>query len=169
MSWVLSRVAQEPPVTQIDRGPAAEGYYLIDAVMHGTDDDGRTYYRIEAERVDQEAEGESYVLERMRVEYSPDTEVHWNISAALGTADLNRESLHLLEDVRLAYVPDADQEQTVIETRDLHIFTNEFIARTDQSVTMHRGRSEFTATGLELNLKTDFWKLGANVAIRSVR
>ena len=169
VTWVVARVAQEPAAPRIDRGPVAQGYYLLGAVMHGTDEDGRVYYRIKAERVEQEADGENFVLERMRVEYLPDTDVHWDISASRGLADLGRESLRLQEDVRLVYAPDADQEQTVIETNDLQIFTDEFLATTDQSVTMRKGRSEFVATGLELNLKTDFWKLGSDVAIRSTR
>ena len=169
VTWVLARVAQEPAATSIERGPSSEGYYLLGAVMHGTDDDGRVYYRIRADRVEQQADGENFVLERMRVEYTPESDVRWNISAARGFADANRESLSLEDDVRLVYVPDADQEQTVFETEDLLVYTDEFLATTDQRVTMRKGQSEFTATGLELNLETDFWQLGSNVSIRSAR
>lgn len=169
VTWVLARVAQEPAPTSVDRGPASEGYYLLDAVMHGTNDDGRIYYRIRADRVEQQADGENFVLERMSVEYTPESDIHWNISASRGLADVNRESLRLQEDVRLVYAPDANQEQTVFETENLLVYTDEFLATTDQRVTMRRGQSEFTATGLELNLQTDFWKLGSDVSIRSTR
>ena len=169
VTWVLARIAQEPDAAIVDQGPAAEGYYLIGAVMHGTDDNGRVYYRIRADRVEQRADGENFVLERMRVEYTPETDVHWNISAARGFADPERASLSLQEDVRLVYLPDSDLEQTVFETDGLQVYTDEFLATTDQRVTMRKGRSEFTATGLELNLKTDFWTLGSDVAIRSDR
>ncbi|MGD8339174.1 MAG: LPS export ABC transporter periplasmic protein LptC [Gammaproteobacteria bacterium] len=169
LTWVLARVAQEAPATRVDRGPASEGYYLIGAVMHGTDEEGRIYYRIKADRVEQQEDGGDFVLERMSVEYMPETDIHWNISAARGLADVSRESLSLQEGVRLVYLPDTDQEGTVFETENLQVYTDEFLATTDQEVTMRKGRSEFTATGLELNLKTDFWKLGSNVAIRSAR
>lgn len=169
VTGVLARFAQEPAATSVDRGPSSEGYYLLGAVMHGTDDDGRVYYRIRADRVEQQADDENFVLERMRVEYTPESGVHWNISASRGLADANRNSLSLQEDVRLVYVPDADQEQMVFETENLLVYTDEFLATTDQGVMMRKGQSEFTATGLELNLKTDFWKLGSNVSIRSNR
>ena len=167
VTWVLARVAEEPKAQAVDRGPASQGYYLIDAVMHGTDDDGRIYYHIIAERVEQQPDGEDFVLDKMRVQYTPETEVHWAISASRGMADAGLDSLQLQQDVRLVYTADANQDQTIFETDDLRVYAEEFLATTDQTVTMRKGRSEITATGLELNLKTDFWKLGSDVAIRT--
>ena len=169
LTWVFARVAEEPAVAGTDSDRLPEGYYLLGALMSFTNDEGQTYYRIHAERVEQLAEDESFVLEDIRVEYAPETDVHWNITAARGLAPASRDLLHLQEDVRMAYSPDASQEETVFETDDLRLYATSYLATTDQQVTMRRNGSEVTATGLELNLETDYWMLNSDVAIHSQR
>ena len=169
VTWVLGRIAEEPAATRVDRGPESQGYYLIDAMMQGTDDEGRVFYNVYAERVEQQTDDEDFVLRQMRVEYAPETDVNWSISAALASADQSLESLQLQQDVRLVYVPDAHQEQTIFETDALRLHAEDFLATTDRRVTMRKGRAEITATGLELDMKTDFFQLGADVTIRTTR
>lgn len=166
-TWVLTLVSTEQATPTGDQGPAPQGYYLLGAVMQRTDDQGRLAYRILADRVEQEAEGADLVLEKMRVEYTPDSNVRWNVSAARGFADADREALRLTDGVRLVYAPDADQEETVFETSELQL--DEYLASTNQPVTMRRGRLLVTASGLELNLNTDEWKLQRDVTVREAQ
>jgi LPS export ABC transporter protein LptC len=95
--------------------------------------------------------------------------VRWNISAARGTAHESLDVLELQEEVRLVYAADAGQDETVFETNSLRLVADQFFASTDQPITMRKGRASITATGLELDLETDFWKLESDVAIRSTR
>lgn len=174
-TWVLARVSAERGAPIADAGPAPQGYYLLGAVMYRTDDEGRLFYRILADRVEQEAEGEEFVLEGMRVEYTPESNVRWNVSAARGFADADRDALRLTEGVRLVYAAEADQDETVFETNELHLNAGDYFASTSQPVTMTKGDLLATAKGLELNLNTDEWKLGSNdsderdVTIRQTR
>lgn len=175
-TWVLARVSAERGAPVADAGPAPQGYYLLGAVMYQTDDDGRLFYRILADRVEQEAEGEDFVLEGMRVEYTPESNVRWNVSAARGFADADRNALRLTEGVRLVYAADAGRDETIFETTELHLDAGGRYATTNQAVTMQRGSSVMTAPGgLELNLNTDEWKLAShdsndsNVTIRASR
>jgi LPS export ABC transporter protein LptC len=168
-TWVLARVAEQPNAPTVDPGPSLQGYYLLGATLLGTDDQGQVDYRIIADRVEQQADGEALVLTKMSVEYTPDRDVRWNISAARGTAHESLDVLELQEEVRLVYAADAGQDETVFETSSLRLVADQFFASSDQPITMRKGRASITATGLELDLETDFWKLESDVAIRSTR
>lgn len=173
VTWIFSRVSEESGPARTDAGPFGQGYYLLGATLNGTDDDGRIYYRIVADRVEQSAENEDIVLDGIRVEYVPDTDVRWDISAGRGLADASRNSLRLQSEVRLVYMADPGQDAMLFETNELNFFAEEFFASTDQSVTMYRGEAIVTAENLELNLNTDAWILGtkesdnSNVTLRS--
>ena len=161
LTWVLAKVTEEapPPIVDADRTPP--GYYLIDAVMNSTDDEGRVAYRILAQRVEQEAEGENFVFDRMGVEYMPDTDVLWDISAERGLADASLNVLHLEKEVQLRYAPRAGQDETVFRMSDLQLYADDFLATTDKTVTGQMGGHALTASGLELDLKNNLWKLFA--------
>jgi len=169
LTWVFARVTDEQAVPSTDSDSSPQSYYLLGALMSFTNDEGQIYYRVRAERVEQQAEDESFVLNDISVEYAPETDVQWSITAARGLASASRDILHLQENVRLAYAPGGSQEETVFETNELRLYPDAFLATTDQTITMSRGGSEVTATGLELNLETDFWKLESDVAIHSQR
>lgn len=160
LTWVFARVTEEPSAPSVGRGPTPESYYLIGATLQGTDDNGRIYYRVISDRVEQLANGEDFLLEKMSVEYTPDTNIRWNIYAERGLTDANRGSWRLQEGVRLTYAPDSDQDETIFETDELQLDTQNFFAATGQVVTMYKGPTIITATGLELDLKTDNWILG---------
>ena len=161
LTWVLAKVNEEapPPVVDADRTPP--GYYLVDAVMNSTDDEGRVAYRIVAQRVEQEGEGENFVFDRMGVEYMPDTDVLWDITAERGLADASLNVLHLDNGVQLLYAPRAGQDETVFRMSDLQLYADDFLATTDKMVTGRMGGHAFTASGLELDLKNNLWKLFA--------
>jgi LPS export ABC transporter protein LptC len=162
-TWVLARIAEEPALQRVDPGPSPQGYYLLGATLIGTDDNGRIYYRIKAASVEQQASGEEFVLSEMSVEYTPDTDIHWKISATRGTARQNLAMLELQEKVRLVFLPDAGQDEMDFEMNELRLYADEFLATTDQPISMHRDSAELTAMGLNLNLKTDDWSLGPDV------
>jgi LPS export ABC transporter protein LptC len=168
-TWVLARITEQTNASTVDSGPSLQGYYLLGATLLGTDDQGQVDYRIVADRVEQQDDGEALVLTKMSVEYTPDTDVRWKISAARGTARESLDLLELQEEVRLVYLADAGQDETVFETSSLQLAADRFFASSDQPITMRKGRANITATGLELNLETDFWKLESDVAIRFAR
>ncbi len=169
LTWVFARVTDDPGPPGIDPEPSPESYYLLGALLSFTNDEGQIYYRVRAERVEQQADDDSFVLADISVEYVPETDIHWNITAARGVAPASRDMLHLQENVRLAYAPDATQEETVFETDELRLYTDDFLATTDQPITMRRGGSEVSATGLELDLESDFWNLSSDVTINFKR
>jgi LPS export ABC transporter protein LptC len=175
VTWIFARVAEQPDDSRFDSEVSPQGYYLSRATLLGTDDEGRIVYRVVADRVEQQADGEQFVLSDMRVEYMPDINVRWNIRASRGLALENLEVLDLQEDVRLVYLPDAGQDEIFFEADRLLFDAKDFFASTDLPVTMRRGNAVVTGNSLTLDLNTDAWTLGStdsetsDVSIRTIR
>lgn len=158
---LMVRLADEAGPPGVDSEPAPGGYYMLGAVVHVTDDRGEPVYRILAERIEPDAEGDDIVLDGLRVEYTPEADVRWDISAARGLADVDLDTLRLLDGVRLVYAAGVDGDEIVIETNELLLQAKDLYASTTEPVTMRKGRSEGSATSLELDLNTDDWRLGS--------
>jgi len=158
-TWVLSRPQsiQAPQTSSTEQLPA--GYYLRDAILIGTDSQGRVYYRVYAEIVEQASREDDLVLRQVRVEYEPEAQVRWSLTAQEGTAPSDRAYFDLLHSVRLTSQTNESSEATIIETEALRLYTDSFLASSDLSVAMHRGKTELHATGLRAHLKDDFLEL----------
>jgi hypothetical protein len=59
----------------------ALGYYVRDAVLQGTGDDGRLLYRVAAADVRQVDAGGATVMTDVRVDYTPTAGVPWELVA----------------------------------------------------------------------------------------
>jgi LPS export ABC transporter protein LptC len=173
VTWFFASIAEEEPVRTLDTGPLPGGYFLLGATLYGTNEAGQTVYRIRADRVEQVGESDDILLDEMRLEYNVEPGVLWSVSARRGATDGGRRVLDLLDGVRAVYAAESGTDQTIFETNALHLDMNESVATTDQPVRVLRGRSELTATGLEVDLHSDDWRLGLadqegpNVTIRS--
>lgn len=173
VTWFFARIAEEEPARAFDTDPLPGGYFLIGATLYGTNEAGEPIYRIRADRVEQLGESDDILFDEIRLEYTEDSGVLWNVSARKGATDAGRSVLDLLDGVRAVYATGSDTDETIFETDALHLDMNESVATTNEPVRVLRGRSELRATGLELDLQTDDWQLGSadqegpNVTIRS--
>ena len=165
LTGVFARFAEEPEIDSSENLPLTAGYYLKQATLHGTDDLGRRFYSIHADLIEQQVESSDFEFEEMSVEYTPETDVRWDIHATQGLTGADREYLELSDDVRLTYAPDSVREEFVFETKQLDLYANEFLAKSDETVEMYRGKTSLRSIGLEVNLKTDAWKLGATTLL----
>ena len=129
------------------------------AVLHGTDDTGRTLYRIHAGRLEQGAEGNDFAFDDLVVEYLPDTGISWSISASQGRTDAESGLLGLEGNVLLRYTGNASTNETIFQTDNLLLDTRESLASTNATVRMQSGEVELEASGLELDLSSDAWVL----------
>ena len=156
LTWLLARepvfTSSKPPGSS----PAPLGYYLTGAMLYNTDDEGHVAYRVMAQRVDQEADADRLILEKMSIEYAPELDLHWDISASRGIAVGNTAVLDL-EGVRLVYTRAPRQEASVFETSALHLDTEALVAKTDQLFKLRDPRGEITGEGLEIDLQADTW------------
>lgn len=166
-TWILAREPIAGSASTVGRSPPSRSYYLTGAVVHGTDDEGRIYYRIFADRIEQQEKGDDLWLYDLSIRYSPEADVSWEISAARGRAPADRNFIELLDSVRVADAGAADGPETLLETSELQLYLDEFRATSSAQIHMRKGRSAVSARGLELDLETDDWRLVADVSIRN--
>jgi LPS export ABC transporter protein LptC len=160
VTGMLASVDDEERVQTAAMPVASQAYYLKGAKLYGVNDDGQIFYTLHAEHVEQQANDDKFELQQMSVEYTPETNVLWDISAARGQADMANGLLELDEDVRLVYAPNPEQEEIRIETRRLRLHPDEFFVTSNEPVTVTRGGSRMISDTLELDLNRDAFSLG---------
>ena len=154
-SWILNRQPDRIAIERVGREPLPLGYLLRDATLLNFDAQGKLLYTVHADSLEQSANDDDLVLRQVRVEYEPDADVRWKLSAGLGSAPTDGAHLDLVDGVRLTNEPEAGSEPVVIETEALRLDGKDFLASSDRQVAVHRGKSELLAAGLEAHLKDD--------------
>lgn len=162
-TWYLGRVGEVVTTVSTPDVAAPLGYYLKNAVLLGTDAEGRVFYTVRAERVSEHGEGTALALERVRVEYRDSENVNWQVSAARASADRGQAVLELFGDVRLTSAAEAGAATTVIETERLRLEPDNYLASTSEVVAVSFGRHELGARGMEAYLKDDRLDLKSQV------
>jgi LPS export ABC transporter protein LptC len=161
LTWVLARnTEQQPTGPPEDAAAADQGYYLQNAVLFGTDDDGIVEYRLYATRVENPSSDDDFSLEGVRVEYSTDSDIRWSLTAANGIMAQDQGRLDLNE-VRLASTADTDDtaDSVIFETSRLRLDTKLRLASTTAETTVRNGHFEARAVGLQLDLEADTYEL----------
>lgn len=146
--------------------PAPElsaGYYLVDATIADTDDAGRLIYSLEARHIDHNPRDDSVSLQELQLLYATDSSEHWQIRAAEGWMDGNREQLILRGKVRITGQFATDARNTVINTTRLILNLKDDIARTNETVEIEVAGGRLHADGMHANLKSQEIKLLSNV------
>jgi LPS export ABC transporter protein LptC len=162
-TWLVGRPPVSEEVTATTEAVQL-GYYLKNAVLLGTDADGRIYYRIFAGQVEQSSGAEELLLSKVRVEYEPDSDVNWKFSAERGTAAPDRDYIELQDGVQLTSETEVEGSLTTIETQSLRLNTRESEASTDEHVTLMHGKTRFEAESLRADLTRDYFELTQVVA-----
>lgn len=166
-STLLIRVREEA-VTVEDSPQLGVGYYLKDATLSGTGDDGRILYRISAETVTQAPDDGSVGMENVHVNYDPATETPWSLKADTGKMLAGGKMLELSGNV-VATTLDASSPAATITTDYLEFDPSTDTAVTESKVVIRYGGSLVNATGLRAMLRQDRLELLANVTGRYVR
>lgn len=159
--WSLPPPVVPPGQAADDSGPL--GYYLKGARLLGTDDAGQITYVVVAEQAEELPEQEGLELRNVRVEYRPESEIAWLVSATSARAPKSGSYLDLMGDVQLRNEPNDGSEPTVIGTNSLRFAPNEHTAQTDGTVELHVGDQRLEAVGLRAHLKDDSVELESNV------
>lgn len=115
--------------------PEQPGYYLKDAVILRTREDGSPGIELIAKRIQQklsrptgnEPRGEAITMESVRVNYYGTTDWQWELSAASGLVPPNSRIVHLEGDVELRSLA-SDSPNTFLRTDELAIDTEKNLA-----------------------------------------
>jgi LPS export ABC transporter protein LptC len=152
-SWILSRPLPIETRSRATDSAAPPGYYLLDAHLRGTDETGQVAYSIAAERLEENVDLGKLLLEGVVVDYHPQDEVPWVITAARGVAPKDRTELDLTGGVEVRSAPEDGSSPVQITTQSLRFTPSTSSAVTDQAVAIEVGDWRVDAVGLRTLLK----------------
>jgi LPS export ABC transporter protein LptC len=144
------------------------GYYVTDARLAVTDDDGGIALRIAAATAVQEPADGSVRLSDVEVNYEPSAELPWSLNAAEGRMLPGGKMVSLSGNV-VATTREADSPAATIRTDYLEFDTETSVAATDRNVVIEYAGSTVNAVGLRASLREDRLELLASVTGRYVR
>jgi lipopolysaccharide export system protein LptC len=144
-----------PEEAEEDRGLRLSiGYYVDDARLSGTGDDGKILYRASATRASQDFDDGLINLEDVHVTYDPATEVPWVLDANNGQIPQGGTIIKLNGDV-VAQTNDDGESPMTIRTDYMELFTETYIAETQEKVAIDYTNNRVFATGMRAYLKED--------------
>jgi lipopolysaccharide export system protein LptC len=164
VTWLLSLRGPDEAPEQSDPGTIVSGYYMRDATVTGTAEDGDILYRLHAERAVQTEDGGPVELTDVSVRYSPGAAVPWSLTATSGVLEPASRKIVLQGDVRAVSEPDDNGEVTELTTPYLEFDPRAKTASTEERVTIRIGEQSLSATGMLAFLQEDRVELKSNVS-----
>ena len=146
-----------------DSGPRLSiGYFMNDARLSGTDDNGHILYRARAAKASQNLDDGTIFLQEVRVSYDPVTEIPWDLRADTGRIPRSGKIIELTGDV-VAQTTDDVGDSITIRTDYMELDTETYIADTDRKVAIDHTNNRVFATGMRAYFKEDRLRLLSNV------
>ena len=159
--FVLMR--SDPDQAKVDSAPRLGiGYYMNEAELFGTGDDGRVLYRVSARTASQSFDDGVIDMEEVRVIYDPLADIPWQLTAVSGRIPVDSNIIQLTGDV-VAETMDDGEDPTTIRTDYLELDAETFIASTQHKVAIDKSGNRVFATGMRAYLKEDRLELVSNV------
>jgi LPS export ABC transporter protein LptC len=143
--------------------PEQPGYYLKDAVILRTREDGSPSIELVARQIEQRLNpnrgGEAINLESVRVNYFGATDWQWELTANNGQVPPNSRIVHLDGDVELRSLA-SDSPDTFLRTEELAIDTEKNLAYSTRSpVQVRFGPHSMVVKHLRADLKSEKLRL----------
>lgn len=160
-SWYLARSGTPAEVRSLPIDPAYHGYYLKQARILGTGDDGKLLYEIEALHAEQQ-EDLRIEFRDVRIRYSPESEVPWLVNADEATLREGNPQIELRGHVQVLGNT-GEENETEVRTEYLEFNPDQFVASTEDRVQIRFGSRSLTATGMLASLQDDKIELKSNV------
>lgn len=138
------------------------GYYIDNAKLTGTGEDGRALYRVTARTASQSLEDGAVDLQDIEMTYGPANDIPWDLSANAGRIPPDAAIIQLSGDV-VAVSREANAAPVIIRTDYLEIDPETYIARTERRVTVQHNGNTLLGTGLRAYFKEDRLQLMSDV------
>jgi lipopolysaccharide export system protein LptC len=161
-SWYLARSNAPDYGAELPFDPVHRGYYLKNARILGTGEDGSLLYEILAEHAEQQ-EDDRIEFSEVRIRYSPDSAVPWIVNADEATLKGDNSLIALRGHVQIVNNGESSTNSTEIRTQYLELDPLRLIAETDERVQIRIGERSLTATGMLASLYDDKIELKSNV------
>lgn len=157
-TWVLARDPAPAPAPAASQQQPPRGFYLVDAEVASTGDDGRIFSNFVAERIEQRPRSEDFELTGIRINYAPDADSSWNLTAARGYMSSDR-SYFDLDDVEINYATSDGVDVTSIRTDHIEYRADVSLVTTDAGIEMRTSDSIASGVGMTLNLQDKTYRL----------
>jgi LPS export ABC transporter protein LptC len=166
-SWYIARDDRDRDPAPAASTSAGRGYYLEDARILGTAEDGSLLYEIRAEFAEQQGDA-SILFSAVRIEYSPDTEIPWSITADTALLAPDEPRVLLQGNVRAYSATGPSGDETELLTPLLSLDPARYIAETDERIRIRIGDRSLTGTGMLASLNENRMEIRSNVSGRFV-
>lgn len=158
---LLLRSTDEPP-RKPESARLGLGYYMTDAEVVVTGDDGLPLYRLRTDSAVQQERDGDIVLDKVLVDYDPAQSIPWDLHADSGQIPPDRTMIELEGNVVARTRDDANTPIT-IRTDYLELNTETYVAETTHKVSIDYSTNQVQATGLRAYFKEDRLQLLADV------
>ena len=143
-------------------GDVPDGYYLRDAQLTGTDDQGAVAYTLRAARAEQVRATDSVALQTIDLSYGSGDEA-LALRAARGSLSNVEQSLQLSGGV---VIETRQEPPATLLTEAIEVSFRDKTAYTDLPVELQFGGGVLTAVGLRADLEAQTWQLDSDVSGR---
>ena len=162
-SWYWSRAGTAINSPREFRDNSRLGYYLSNAEIVSTNEDGHPLYKIWANRAEERPNENRLFLSDVRVEYRPIEDVPWFLSAEFGEVPTDESYIDLRGAVELVNEPRGQGKRTLIQTQALRFVPENFVASSENSVSLFVGDGRLDAVGIRVYLRDDRLELESSV------
>ncbi|MBN1237531.1 MAG: LPS export ABC transporter periplasmic protein LptC [Gammaproteobacteria bacterium] len=162
-TWYWSRTTAPAEFEPVPARSAPLGYYLRDAVLLGTDEQGRVVYRVSADLAEERPDDGALLLNGVLVEFQEDEQVPWRVRASRAEAQPEQSYLELEGEVRLESIGGEGRPPTLVETEQLRLEPDDHTAVAEGDVRLTVGENTLSAVGLKAFLKEDRLELESKV------
>ncbi|MEO0998926.1 MAG: LPS export ABC transporter periplasmic protein LptC [Pseudomonadota bacterium] len=159
-SWVASRGEGPEQAGETIVPASSAGYYVRDAIVRGSGDDGRFLYSIRAGAAAENPDGGTIELNEVAISYGAADEVPWQITADRGSVSDDLEAVTLSGNV---IAESLGETPAALVTETLTVEPQRYRASTDARVTISVGERSISATGMLAFLDEDRIELRSNV------
>ncbi len=147
-------IERSPSSTARDDRAEQPGYYLQDAVITQTQQDGTVSLRLIADRIEQQRRDDSIALDTVRVNYFQSPQREWLLTARKGFVPANFRVVQLSGDVELR--PADAQPAAFLRTEALAIDTQTNVAySTTSPVHLRFGQHAMIVKGFRADLNSE--------------
>jgi lipopolysaccharide export system protein LptC len=162
-SWYLSQFLVQRDASHTTTDAGHDGFYLREARVLGTDDNGELLYRIEAEYAEQRSPSE-IDFQHVNIHYASLSNVPWTLVADHASIAEDQKRVLLTGNVMAVSNEGFSGDVTEIRTQQLEFEPDTYVARTDDRVQIRIGTRSLTATGMLALLQENQLRLQSNVS-----
>jgi LPS export ABC transporter protein LptC len=139
------------------------GYVAIHGDLVETGDNGHPMYRLDADRIEQPTPQGLIYLTNPRLDFQPEPNNHWTITAFQGELPQEAQSADLSGNVHAEGRPGGSDQLMRIDSDLLHLDMPDQIAATPSKVTAQWKGMTLTARGMRYDMKRNALELKSDV------